>query len=253
MIKNIYYKVADILSGGKGKDVTISGVNLKLPIKYHKYYESNYEEESIGEMKKLISKGQVVVDVGAQLGLMSKLFSDCVGSQGKVFSFEPTPSTYEILKETISINNLMNVELVKKAVADKSGQTTFNISSVDASAANSLAEGGVHGNDIPIKVDLVSIDDFYNQKKLDKIDFIKIDAEGAEFAVLKGAKSVIDNCEPTILLALHPSMILNFGDSMSDIYDYCKDCNYKVIYEGKELGKFEFINRKDLFDVFLTK
>lgn len=251
MIKNLYYKVLELLTRGKGKQVKISGIEINLPVRYHKYYEIDYELKSITQMKKIISKGDVVIDVGAQLGLMSKLFSDCVESYGKVYAFEPTPVTFKLLENTISINNLNNVVPVQKAVADKSGITVFNISNTDASAANSLAKGGIQGNDIPIEVELVSIDDFSKTKNIAKIDFIKIDAEGAELAVLKGALNVIKRDKPKILLALHPDMIINFGDTLSDIYDFCTELNYNLFYETKLINKNVFVDRRDLFDVFL--
>ena len=252
MLKQIIYKVADIALGGKGVKVNISGIELRLPTRYYKYYGTEYEKDSVQEMRKVIKKGETIIDIGAQLGLMTKLFSDLVGEKGQVFSFEPTPKTFSLLQETIKINNIGNIATpVQKAVSDKRGTATFNISVHEASPANSLAKDANDDSIKGIDVALISVDEFAKESKLKKVDYIKIDAEGAEFAVLKGAEKTIIKDKPNMLLALHPDSILDFGDSLEGIWDFIQKHKYVVKFEGKPIARQQFIKEKNLFDVHL--
>jgi len=102
-------------------------------------------------------------------------------------------------------------------------------------------------------VKLFSLDDFVIQEKIRSVDFVKIDAEGAEFQVLKGAVRTFEKYQPYIILALHPKPIENFGDSLSGIWDLVQQMGYKVILGSKEMKRDEFVAKDDLFDVFLTR
>src|SRR2546430_7594739 len=105
-MKHIIYKILDFILRGKGVKTTISGTSIRLPTRYFRYYPSDYEQENILFFKRNIKKGDCVVDIGAQIGLMTKIFSDLVGKEGKVYAFEPEAQTFELLKKTISINNI---------------------------------------------------------------------------------------------------------------------------------------------------
>jgi hypothetical protein len=104
-----------------------------------------------------------------------------------------------------------------------------------------------------IKVKLYSIDDFVETEKIEKADFIKIDAEGAELKVLKGAGKTISRFHPEIILALHPKSISNFGDSLSEIWSLVTAMEYTVSLNGKNMSENEFCSKENLFDVFLQK
>jgi hypothetical protein len=101
-----------------------------------------------------------------------------------------------------------------------------------------------------VKVPLVSIDAF--RKRIGhKIDFIKIDVEGAELDAVKGASETLLNDRPTCILALHPLQIKSKGDSLEEIWHVVTGYNYKVSFQGKTIYKEFFVSQKDLFDVWL--
>jgi hypothetical protein len=138
-------------------------------------------------------------------------------------------------------------------VSDKSGTTTFYVTDIVAHNSNSLANNRREGGSgYGIEVKLTSIDDLKKEFNIPKIDFLKIDAEGAELSVLKGATAVIEAHKPRMLLALHPEAIRNFGDSLPAIWDYVKDKGYKIAYRHDEITREFFISQTSLFDVFLT-
>ena len=88
-------------------------------------------------------------------------------------------------------------------------------------------------------------------KKISFIDIIKIDAEGAEYSVLKGSEKTLRKFRPKIILGLHPKSIENFGDSLILIYDFISTLGYKITYENAIMSKEVFINKCDIFDVRL--
>jgi tRNA G37 N-methylase Trm5 len=106
MIKELAYKGLNILTLGKGITRTFSSNKVRIPTRFFKYFTPDYEQENLSIINSKIKKGMYIIDVGAHIGLMSSIFGNKVGNTGKVFAFEPTPSTFNILKKTIGINNL---------------------------------------------------------------------------------------------------------------------------------------------------
>ena len=253
-MKELLYKIMDVFTFGKGIKIHISGFGLRIPTRYFKYFPPDYELNNINFINNNVAKGMTVIDVGAHIGIVSIILSKKVRESGKVFSFEPTPSTFKLLKKTININNVKaTVVPVNKAVSAKSGVDSFYVTEIEAHNSNSLSSNNRnYGNEKKIDVELIPIDDFAKEYNLKKVDFIKIDAEGAEYSVLKGSKEVIDRFHPKIILSLHPASIKSFGDNLPEIWDFLVSKNYNVIYNNEKINKDLFISQTDLFDVLLT-
>lgn len=252
-MKEIIYKILDAFTFGRGIKTHVSGFGLRLPTRYHRYFNADYDRDNIAFLNKTLEKGMNVIDVGAHIGLFTTIMAQKVGNAGKVYSFEPTPSTFKLLQKTIEINGLAGVVTpLQRAVSDKSGHTTFYVTDIVAHNSNSLANNEKRsGNSHGIDVKLTSIDDLKAEFNIPKIDFLKIDAEGAELSVLKGAAGVIEANKPSMLLALHPEAIVNFGDSLSQIWDFIKSRGYNVHYRQQQITKDWFISQTGLFDVAL--
>ncbi|MFO0321509.1 MAG: FkbM family methyltransferase [Bacteroidota bacterium] len=250
-MKQIIYKLLEGIFKN-GIKTKISGISLKLPFRFYRYYESDYEIENVSFFKKHVKQKDTVIDIGAQIGLMTKLFADLVGKNGKVYSFEPTPKTFSVLKETIKINDIEKIVFpIQQAVSDKKGTAIFNISDVDIDAANSLSNSARNHATSGIEVNITSVDEFVKDMSISKINFLKIDAEGAEYYVLLGAENTIEKHKPILNLALHPMALIDFNSSLSLIFDFIKNKKYKIIYRSDEMSESVFINKRDLFDVQL--
>ena len=94
-LKKVYHVVLDAITFGTGIPVVINNFRLKLPAKYCRYFPKDYEESSFKFFKKNAKQGGVTLDIGAHIGLYSVFFSKL--TNGKVYSFEPTPSTAAVL------------------------------------------------------------------------------------------------------------------------------------------------------------
>ena len=249
-MKTIFKKILKNLFFKNGIKRQISSIDIVFPYGFHNYYETDYEADNVKYFRTSVKNGNIVIDVGAQLGLMTKLFSDLVGENGRVHSFEPTPTTFALLNETVHLNHLSNVVTNQMAVCEVSGTAGFSISGIDADAGNTLStDRSLNRKEITINT--ISIDDYMASKKTPKIDFIKIDAEGAEYLVLLGATSAMKNDRPFINLALHPISIKNMGHSLEQIYDLVQERGYKIMYLNTIIDKAEFCKEVNLFDVQL--
>ena len=252
LIKKIGYNVLNTICPN-GINVAMKNFSLKLPVDYFRLFPKNYEDENFQFIDRSLKPGHTVLDIGAHIGLTAVLFGQKVTPNGRVFSFEPTPVSYGVLKETIRINKLEQVITpVNSPVTDKSGTVNFYISNTAVDVANSLVawEKGkeLHG----IQLNATCVDDFVKSQKITKVDFMKIDAEGVEYKVLNGAKETLTTHKPLVILALHPTAVATNGDSLKDIYSFLKEIGYKIFLDQKEINEDSFCRQTGLFDVHLS-
>jgi FkbM family methyltransferase len=247
--KRIYFFI-DVITLGKGVPVTISGFKIKFPARVYRYFPKNYEETGFNFLRKYLRLGMVSIDIGAHFGLYSVFLQK--QTKGTVYAFEPTPSTLQILRETLKLNHCTDsVHVIPAAVDEKPGKAVFFIHNVPGSVANSLVDP--HSDEFPetgYEVNVASIDQFVKERNI-KIDFIKIDAEGAELGVLRGGWNTIRENKPLINLAMHPNSIANRGDTNEQIWDFLAPMNYKILFKGEPIEKSTFCSKTDLFDVHL--
>jgi FkbM family methyltransferase len=149
------------------------------------------EENFLARNKARFQSG-VLLDVGANHGAYSRLLYK-LAPAARIIAFEPHPSTFAILSELM--RNLPSVVLVNKAVGDEPGALTlYDFRFSDGSTQASLSEAAValYSDDIVAhSVDCTTIDDFMTESGIGRIEFLKIDTEGHDLAVLKGARNAL--------------------------------------------------------------
>ena len=251
-MKEFLYKLLDMATLGKGMKRTINGHTVRLPTRYYKYFPDNYEKENFEFLLATVQKGDVVLDIGAHIGLFAAIASQAVGSGGKVFAFEPSPTTYSLLSKTMTINNATGIiKTYQQAVGSQQGKTTFFISNDQADNSNSLVnykeDRPLHGIDINV----TTIDFFVSEQQLSKVDFVKIDVEGAEFDAIKGAVNTFKKFKPVCILAIHPEPIIAKGDTVEDMYDFIQQMNYTILYHNQPISREAFCANKQLIDLHL--
>lgn len=140
-------------------------------------------------------KDDYVIDCGAYTGNTSLYFSDRVGKGGKVFSFEAMPSTYNRLKQNMDRLNRKNINTYNYAVSDKRKVLFFTETATPGSRQITSGTG--------IKVEALSIDDFVRENNLSRVDFIKMDVEGAELDILNGCTETCKKFSPALAVCLY--------------------------------------------------
>jgi FkbM family methyltransferase len=207
-----------LLRPRKGADVqgvftTADGIKLNLSLHDHPdgaMYFGCFEVTTMRLLHKLARPGDTVVDVGANIGFVTAHLSKAVRNTGKVLSFEPIPSNIVRLKETLRLNNITNVQVIEAGAAAESGEFkmyTFE----DRHAFASMAPLYAGGKEVTCKV--VPLDDVIKTP----VSVIKIDVEGAEVGVLKGAKRVLAEYKPHLVIENNPDTLRAFKHTFADV------------------------------------
>lgn len=185
---------------------------LKIRVPRHDYqYYCRIEkgEFTPGREEEIIEmfspgEGDVVVDIGAHIGRYTINSSKRVGSRGKVIALEAAPDNSEILNRNIKLNGLTNVLTLNRAAYSKKARLKLYEPSTTDSIYNTImpVRGGV--DSAYVEVDADTLDSILHAYGIEKVDWIKIDVEGAEFEVLKGAVHTLStNGNTRLLIEVH--------------------------------------------------
>ena len=191
--------------------------------------DGSYEKYETELFKKLIKPGQVVVDIGANIGYYTLIASRLAGEAGRVYAFEPGPESFKLLLKNIRINNCANIIPVLKAVADRSAKTKLYLHNIDYCTV-SLAEDNIRPlKGYSIDTETVALDEFFvDTAKEQKIDVIKTDAEGAEGLIIAGAERVLRNNGLSILLEFWPFGLQHVGSDPLQLLDRLRGYGFKM-------------------------
>jgi FkbM family methyltransferase len=156
-----------------------------------------FEKAERSYLASLLTEGSVAIDVGANIGMFSLSLAKAVGLTGKVISFEPVVETAKRLQRNAHLNRCTNITVHVVAVGDREGEIEI-IASSDAaySSTQSISKGNGEIREVP----MTTLDTVWKSANLPKIDVIKIDVEGAEAMVARGAVRMLQTCRPVILL-----------------------------------------------------
>jgi FkbM family methyltransferase len=183
------------------------GARINLAGSYLGFLTGDAEPEVQRALQDLVEPGQVVYDVGANIGFFTLLLASLVGPDGNVFAFEPMPDNAVALRHNIALNSLDNVTVVEKAVSSGSGTAQLLLS--PHSAFHSLDLEGASKRDVPgpksgeISVETITLDEFVAADPARAPDLIKLDVEGAEVIALEGMRRVLESAQPLLLCELH--------------------------------------------------
>ena len=164
-----------------------------------------WAENELNFIRSMVDEGATIVDVGAYIGTHSVAFSRFVGPQGRVIAIEPQPPSFELLARNIEMNALKNISVENAAVSFESGEALIPVIDIErresfgsASLVSRLAQSEARSEHLSNPGELarrvISIDEL----DLDECSLVKIDAEGAEDLVLRGATGTIRRTSPII-------------------------------------------------------
>jgi FkbM family methyltransferase len=184
-----------------------------------------YEIDTVRVFQSIVGPKTVFFDVGAQMGQYTLL---AAAAGAVVHSFEPDPATYQLLEHNVRTNRLTNVHLNSCALAEASGGAVFYSSSPENIGKGSLrTQSNFSGAKFPVAC--LTLDEYVRQHGIDHIDLIKIDVEGAELLVLRGAsKTLSARNKPRLLIEFVDSTLDLFGDSCAKLAEYLQSAGYKL-------------------------
>ena len=195
----------------------ICGECVRFPARWRRCYATDYEPRTFAFLRAHCERGETVIDLGAHLGVFTVVMARLVGPNGRVFSFEPTRQTRPALEETVRLNGCdAIVEVHGEAVAGATGMAVFYDTGDLVSNANSLVHTGRSRQGL--KVPTIRLDDFVAERRI-SVACLKIDVEGAELELLRGARQTFLTCRPAAALSLHPVPIRAAGGSLAEIWE----------------------------------
>ncbi len=154
-----------------------------------------------------VKPGMTVLEIGANIGFFTLLFSKLAGAAGKVIAFEPDPGNFRLLEKCVSANGMKNTLCVRKAVSDRTGDGLLFRSEEHHGDHRIFASADGRES---VKIETAAIDDFLPAGE--RVDFIKMDIQGAEYSALLGMETAILRSAPlTMLCEFSPGMLRTAG------------------------------------------
>ncbi len=165
------------------------------------YVFRHFYEPELAFAQRILKLGDTFIDVGAAFGVYSLTASKCISKNGKVFSLEPAIDTYMALQKNILINGAENITALQLAAADKSGKALLIHHPDHSRNILSRADSAEDSE----QVLTISLDEMIQKYGLKEVAMVKIDVEGAEELVLKGAQNLMQRCKPIIIFEINPA------------------------------------------------
>lgn len=193
------------------------------------YVGGCYEPNEFAFLGDLLAPGMVFLDVGANDGLYSLFASKRVGPSGRVLAVEPSRRERRRLEANLRLNAATNIRVFPEALYNRGGEMTLNVAGYEHEGQNTL--GDFHyeieraGREtVPVR----TLDERVRSEGLKRLDAVKIDAEGAEYAILEGAADTLRTLRPVLLLELLEGTLRRQGGSAARLVDLLNAAGYDL-------------------------
>ena len=214
------------------------------------FWYGSYSRDIIPVLKSTLKTADIVIDCGANVGEITLIAAKQVGPNGRVYSFEPIDTLANRLERHVSDNLFDNIEVIHEGVARERGVATMY------SPVNRFGDGArndglasifrTHSQSRPTQsVNLISLDEFAQERGLKRLDLIKIDIEGGELFALQGASELLRTFHPTLIVEVGAETSGAAGYEMSDLYRFIASFGYSMLRIGRR-GNLEPVDIDDL-------
>ncbi len=192
-----------------------------------RFLVGDYEPEKSGAIRAHVKPGDVVFDIGAHVGYFTVLMSERAGPGGRIFAFEPRPLNQRFLARHLRVNGCTNVEVFPTSVGDREGPARLDTST--GTGTGRISPTG------QVPVQMLTIDGLVESGRLPPPDFVKIDVEGGEMDVLRGARETLERYRPLMVLATH-------GDEIdAECHAFLEELDYSLEDLGQVKGDVEYL------------
>jgi FkbM family methyltransferase len=212
------------------------GYKAYCPINKNEFINITIREDEIIEHF-TPKQGDIVVDIGAHIGRYTIIASKRVATNGKVVAIEASPSNFEMLNRNIKLNQLTNTISLNHAVYSKETKIKLYLPGEESGNTiyNTIISDRAHNEEKFVEVNANTLDYLLQSKGIKQVNWIKIDVEGAEFEVLKGASNVLSNSKDiALLIEVHN---LSGGSTLyKPIIEFLNLYNFKIVFEKSHAG-----------------
>lgn len=222
----------------RGKTIVANcdGINYELDLSEMidcAVYIGSYENDVTSYLQSHCKRGQVVLDIGANMGAHSLNIAKYVGENGRVYAFEPTQYAFAKLKKNVSLNDFRNIRIYRLALSSK------NEKDCTISYRSSWKTDGSY-MDSTCVVDSWRLDDWAEKEEIARIDLIKLDVDGNEFTIIEGGEKSITKLKPSIVIEIWAQ---NFGNVDTNPYARLMELGYR--FHSLD-GRIEFRTLEEL-------
>jgi FkbM family methyltransferase len=207
------------------KEITL---NVDQDAYYAFRYFTDFDTDMVNEMKSFIKNTKdkkCFLDIGSHYGIFSLVFSS--NSDTIAFAIEPSASAYKILDNHCHLNSQCRIKAFQLAFGDSEGKLQMQGDVSDHLVVKKSNSSVIEKNEKTIDVDVTTIDSFISKQNIVP-DVIKIDTEGFELNILKGAVNFLNNYNPMIFLEVHPAFLCELGYSVEELIEFLGTYKYKI-------------------------
>ena len=197
------------------------------------YLFFGFADSGMDKLFSLCKADSIVLDVGANIG-WTVLNMAKIAEQGKVVGFEPDPHNFERCSQNMLLNNFKNGVAFPLGLGNENRPMNIEIRSMSNRGGNRIAPAGSGATRM---VEVVRLDDFSLARELPRVDLIKIDVEGYELNVLRGAEDLLKKHRPILFLELDDNNLLDQGDSALALIRFLGEVGYKEISHALDESK----------------
>lgn len=206
----------------QARDGRIFAVDLTTGMQETVFFFGEYEPFITELVELLVVNGDVCIDAGANFGWYTTLMADLAGPSGSVHAFEPVPASFRELQwNTQLLDSRLAVEVNRLALSDTESETVVMVFDGQPSGHASLVSNGVSGT--PVQCWTIRLDLYLEQRSIESVNFLKVDVEGAELSVLKGATKLFEQAiPPVIVMEMALGTSLPFGYVPNDLIEFIR-------------------------------
>lgn len=214
---------------------------INEPTGWKLYFTRSYEAADLREMLSLLRPGDVCMDIGANIGVYALNFARTVGGRGRVIAFEPIRRNALALSLAADLNGFSNVSVETVVVSSSTGEEVVANSPIGCSARTWFRERDAHAEDKTAYL-TASLDDYCAAQGIGQVDIIKIDVEGAELRVLRGAEKTLRSPQGprVILVELDSANLARFGSTPRDVIEFLGCLGYRPFVARRKSGLTEW-------------
>jgi FkbM family methyltransferase len=201
----------------------------QLKVYFYGHYHERYEADLV---QRLLSGDDVFWDVGANVGYFTLVAATALNHRGRIVAFEPGQNAYARLTENIALNPYQNIQTFPVAVSDREGEAVLHLTGdiADSSASLYPATGSQAGQEV---CRTVALDHVLDSEGLRPPNLIKLDAEGAELAVLQGAQGLLAASPPLWLMEMEEKNLAAAGASKAAVAHFLSGYGYRAAHLSK--------------------
>lgn len=211
-----------------GKRIVVAernGVKYRLNLNDHQdmsiYYQGSFEPRTTAVFKKYVKSGMTVLDIGAHNGYHTLQLAKLVGEKGRVIAFEPDPEIFALLKENMALNDFNNIFPTECALSDITAneeKTSYFIGSLSEPTKTVITQ-------------VITLDEFARKNRLEAIDFIKLDTDGCECQILRGARGLINKFAPLMIIEFSRTAQIRYGNTLEGLIELLESYGYSFFSE----------------------